>query len=105
MKSPLQTRILNEQECMRLHDCWHGFFDDDATPFERVQRDVDYLRGFAQGLYFMRMHSNKITSHKFQMLWNALENARVEAKRGRTCLPLCGWLEERFRLSRTEQHP
>jgi hypothetical protein len=105
MRPPYQKRILNEQERMRLRDCWHGFFDDEGTPFERVQRDVDYLRGFAQGVYFMRRHGHKITSSKFETLWDLLMEARVEAKSGRTCLPLCGWLEERFRLSRDGQDP
>jgi len=89
---------------MKLHDCWHGFFDDDAKPFDRVQRDVDYVRGFAQGVEFMQSHGHKLTRRKFDLLMDTLMDARAELKRGRTCLPLFGWLTERFRLSGDEQH-
>ena len=92
---------LSESDRLKLRDCWHGYEDERITDFERVQSDLDYLRGFAQGMAFLFRFSEqngKDWFQRFDEVWEEICAARFEIKEGRTCVPFMDYMRNRFKI-------
>jgi hypothetical protein len=63
------------------------------------QQDLDYVRGFAQGVWFMRKNGHLFeTERRFSMLWETLSKIRSGVAQGKLCRPLMHWLKARFKI-------
>jgi len=99
--SPFHRRGKNAQmDKSKLVDCsLHHLCLEDKYPFDRHQQDLDYTRGFSQGVWFMRQHGHLFnTDRRWWTLWSTLSKIRRGVAEGKLCLPLMWWLRIRFKL-------
>ena len=94
--TPYQRGTLPERKRRDLVDCRYVEGPDEAL---HVQQDIDYTRGFAHGVWFMRLHGHRFnTSRKWWMLWANLAQIRRGVAQGKKCKPLMWWLCIRFNI-------